>query len=165
MSEEEKSRYREVGLDILAEGTTALVLLAGGQASRLQISAVKGDIDIGLPSRVFSLQKSLSRQNTLPACLQPHQVHSKQGGRAIGQSASTPRLRHDLRIQHSGHAGQYPSSLFPPSFTHSLPETTTTVWKRAKSPSSSKVRFRAWTPTATSLCRRSTRCLRLLPVT
>ena len=61
MSEEEKNRYREVGLEILSEGTTALVLLAGGQASRLQISAVKGDIDIGLPSRVFSLVGSPDR--------------------------------------------------------------------------------------------------------
>lgn len=107
MSEEE-NRYREVGLDILSEGTTALVLLAGGQASRLQISAVKGDIDIGLPSRVLVFVGSSDRQNALSTHLQSHQVHSEQGGGAIGKSSSAPRLRHDLRVQHPRHAGQYP---------------------------------------------------------
>ena len=46
-----RQKYRDTGLGILADGKTALVLLTGGQASRLQISKVKGNADFGLPSR------------------------------------------------------------------------------------------------------------------
>ena len=51
LPEDIRKKYRETGLRILAEQKIALVLLTGGQASRLQISAVKGNADFGLPSR------------------------------------------------------------------------------------------------------------------
>ena len=54
MNNEQRQMYRDTGLQMLSEGKIALVLLAGGQATRLQMSDVKGNVDFGLPSRKFA---------------------------------------------------------------------------------------------------------------
>lgn len=64
LTEEERARYMEKGLQIMADGQFALVLLAGGQvpvcfpsyseATRLKMDMVKGNCDFGFPSRTVS---------------------------------------------------------------------------------------------------------------
>lgn len=50
LTEEEKSRYEEIGKKIMAEGKYAVVTMAGGQGTRLGYSGPKGAFDIGLES-------------------------------------------------------------------------------------------------------------------
>lgn len=65
MTPDEYQKYRNLGLKSLAEGKIGLVLLAGGQATRLQMSDVKGNVDFGLPSRMRLLFIILHRQLSL----------------------------------------------------------------------------------------------------
>jgi len=57
-SEEQIKEWREIGLKAMAEGTVAVILMAGGQGTRLGSSAPKGCYDINLPSKksLFQLQ-------------------------------------------------------------------------------------------------------------
>ncbi|KAK8833064.1 hypothetical protein WA577_004041, partial [Blastocystis sp. JDR] len=57
LTEDEKKKYTEEGLRVMAKGQFALVLLAGGQATRLNINRVKGNCDFGFPSHKTLFQR------------------------------------------------------------------------------------------------------------
>lgn len=50
LSEHENIRYTQTGLDMIKNGAVGVVVLAGGQGSRLGFEKPKGMYDIGLPS-------------------------------------------------------------------------------------------------------------------
>lgn len=53
ISEETKERYTKIGYKALIDGRVGLVILAGGQSTRMGTDMLKGAIDIGLLSRML----------------------------------------------------------------------------------------------------------------
>lgn len=109
LTEDNKSMWTQAGFKLIAEGKVAVLLLAGGQGTRLGSSAPKGCYDIGLPSHksLFQLQaERLIRVQQLAAdatygkgCAVRHPIRWYI---MTSPSTDTPTQDHFTKHQHFG---------------------------------------------------------------
>ncbi|CAG99110.1 UDP-N-acetylglucosamine diphosphorylase [Kluyveromyces lactis] len=78
-----RNTYQQLGLNAIKNGEVAVILMAGGQGTRLGSSAPKGCYNIGLPSgkSLFQIQaERLKRLQTLAGCTKPIQWYIMTSG-------------------------------------------------------------------------------------
>lgn len=91
-NEEELASWRQLGLEAIAKGEVAVVLLAGGQGTRLGSLDPKGCYDIGLPSSksLFQIQsekiRTIQRLSGSSSCVVPWYIMTSGPTRAATEA-------------------------------------------------------------------------------
>lgn len=100
--EQQRAEWRQLGLQLIAKGKVGVLLLAGGQGTRLGSSAPKGCYDVGLPSHksLFQLQaeRLLAVQRLADAAAAGDGSNSQQV--AIPWFIMTSPFTHQETLQH-----------------------------------------------------------------